>query len=108
MRREKGSGSIYKRDGSPVWWIKYHRHGRPFRESTHTTDWNKAGKMLKTRLSEINQGTFMGPKLERTKVDELAVMFVRRLPHQQPEEPRGCRDSLESASKAVLRGHEGH
>jgi integrase len=77
MRREKGSGSIYKRDGSPVWWIKYHRHGRPFRESTQTTDWNKAGKMLKTRLSEINQGTFMGPTLERTKVDELAVMFVR-------------------------------
>ena len=77
MRREKGSGSIYKRDGSHVWWIKYHRHGRPFRESTHTTDWNKAGKMLKTRLSEINQGTFMGPQLERTKVDELAVMFVR-------------------------------
>src|ERR1035441_9675248 len=77
MRREKGTGSIYKRDGSPVWWIKYHRHGRPFRESTQTTDYNKAGKMLKTRLSEINQGTFMGPQLERTKVDELAVMFVR-------------------------------
>lgn len=77
MRREKGSGSIYKRDGSPVWWIKYHRHGRAFRESTRTTDWNKAGRMLKTRLSEINQGTFMGPQLERTKVDELAVMFVR-------------------------------
>jgi integrase len=77
MRREKGSGSIYKRDGSPVWWIKYHRHGRPFRESTHTTDWSKAGRMLKTRLSEINQGTFMGPQLERTRVDELAVMFVR-------------------------------
>jgi integrase len=33
--------------------------------------------MLKTRLSEINQGTFMGPQLERTKVDELAAMFVR-------------------------------
>ena len=62
MRREKGSGSIYKRDGSPLWWIKYHRHGRPFRESTRTTDWSKAGKMLKTWLSEINQGTFMGPQ----------------------------------------------
>ena len=54
MRREKGSGSIYKRDGSPVWWIKYHRHGRPFRESARTTDWKKAGRMLKTRLSELS------------------------------------------------------
>ena len=77
MRREKGTGSIYKRDGSPVWWIKYHRHGRAFRESTQTTDWNKAGKMLKTRLSEINQGNFMGPQLERTRIDELADMFLR-------------------------------
>ena len=77
MRRRKGTGSIYRRKGSPVWWIKYHRHGRPFRESTHTTDSRKAENMLKTRLAEINQGTFMGPQLERTKVDELAVMFVR-------------------------------
>jgi integrase len=77
MRRRKGTGSIYQRKGSPVWWIKYHRHGRPFRESTHTTDSRKAENMLKTRLAEINQGTFMGPQLERTKVDELAVMFVR-------------------------------
>jgi integrase len=77
MKRRKGTGSIYQRNGSPVWWIKYHRHGRPFRESTHTTDSRKAENMLKTRLAEINQGTFMGPQLERTKVDELAVMFVR-------------------------------
>jgi len=33
--------------------------------------------MLKARLAEIHQGTFMGPQLERTKVDELALMFVR-------------------------------
>ena len=77
MRRKKGTGSIYRREGSPVWWIKYHRHGRPFRESTQSTDSRKAEKMLNTRLAEINQGTFMGPQLERTKVDELAVMFVR-------------------------------
>ncbi len=60
-----------------MWWIKYHRHGHPFRESTRTTDCRKAERMLSTRLAEINQGTFMGPQLERTKVDELAVMFVR-------------------------------
>jgi hypothetical protein len=77
MRRRKGTGSVYRRSGSPVWWIKYHRHGRAFRESTRTTDCRKAERMLSTRLAEINQGTFMGPQLERTKVDELAVMFVR-------------------------------
>ncbi len=77
MKRKKGTGSVYKRKGSPVWWIKYHRHGRPFRESTHTTDSRMAERMLRTRLAEINQGTFVGPLLERTKVDDLATMFVR-------------------------------
>ena len=28
MKRRKGTGSVYKRKGSPVWWIKYHPHGR--------------------------------------------------------------------------------
>ena len=60
-----------------MWWIKYHRHGRPFRESTGTTDYRKAAQKLNGRLAELNQGTFMGPQLERTKVDELAEMFVR-------------------------------
>jgi integrase len=77
MKRRKGTGSVYKRKESPVWWIKYHRHGRPFRESTQTTDFRKAERMLRTRLAEINQGTFVGPLLERTKIDDLATMFVR-------------------------------
>ena len=77
MKRKRGSGSIYKRDGWDVWWIKYHRHGRPFRESTQTKDYRKAERMLNTRLAEINQGTFMGPQLEKTKIDELAEMFLR-------------------------------
>ena len=53
MSRKRGSGSIYKRDGWDVWWIKYHRHGRPFRESTHTSDYRKAERLLNTRLAEI-------------------------------------------------------
>jgi hypothetical protein len=68
MKRKKGTGSVYKRKGSPVWWIKYHRHGRPFRESTNTTDWRRAERMLRTRLAEINQGTFVGPLLEEQKL----------------------------------------
>ena len=77
MKRKNGTGSVYQRDGSPVWWIKYHRHGRAFRESTRTMDQKKAENMLKTRLAEINQNTFVGPTVERTKIDELAVSFLR-------------------------------
>ena len=75
--KPEGKGSLYKREGSPHWWIKYYRHGRAFRESTKTADDNKAGKILNKRLAEIAEGNFMGPQLERTKVDELAEMFLR-------------------------------
>jgi integrase len=48
-----------------------------FRESTHTANEKKAEKALATRLAEINQQTFIGPHLERTKIDELADGFLR-------------------------------
>jgi len=75
-KRERGTGSIYRQKGSAVWWIKYHRNGKPFRESSHSTDEKKAGDLLKKRLAEIMTNTFIGPKVERIKVDELADDFL--------------------------------
>jgi hypothetical protein len=76
-KRKNGTGSLYRRNGSPVWWIKYYRRGRPFRESTGMTDEGKAERKLKTRLAEIQLGTFSGLHVERVKVDELAADFLR-------------------------------
>lgn len=77
MRRPKGTGCLYQRPDSPVWWIKYSRYGKAYRESTHTADKNKAGKILKNRLAEITTGTFVGPQAERVRVEELASDFLR-------------------------------
>jgi hypothetical protein len=76
-RRPKGTGSIYQRPDSAVFWLKYSRHGKPYRESSQTTDRRKAERMLKVRLSEITAGTFIGPQAERIKVAELAEDFLR-------------------------------
>ena len=76
-RRPKGTGSIYQRPDSAVYWLKYSRHGKPYRESSHTTDKRKAERMLKVRLSEITTGTFIGPQAEKIKVSELAEDFLR-------------------------------
>ncbi len=48
-----------------------------FERAHDTKDYRKAERMLNTRLAEIDQGTFMGPQLEKTKIDELAEMFLR-------------------------------
>ena len=76
-RRPKGTGSIYQRPDSAVFWLKYSKNGKPYRESSQTTDRRKAERMLKVRLSEITSGTFVGPQAERIKVDELAEDFIR-------------------------------
>jgi len=77
MQRQRGSGSIYLQKGSSVFWVKYYRNGKPFRESTHTTEEKAAAQFLKKRLAEITTGSFYGPRAERIKVQELAEDFLR-------------------------------
>lgn len=77
MRRKKGDGCLYRRPDSPVIWMKYSKNGKVFRESTKTDNEEKASKMLRKRLAEIITGTFVGPKAERIRVEELAEDFLR-------------------------------
>src|ERR1035437_9229507 len=77
MARTRGSGSIFKQRTSRVCWIKYYRHGVPYRESAHTTDRAKAKKFLSKRLAEIATGTFNGLEVERITIAELADGFLR-------------------------------
>ncbi len=77
MPRTRGSGSIYKQKGSAAYWVKYYRNGKPFRESTKTTDKAQAKQFLQQRLAEIATGNFYGPIVERITVAELADDFLR-------------------------------
>jgi hypothetical protein len=78
-RRPKGTGSIYQRSDSPVWWIRYSRNGKPYRESSKSTKRTDAATLLKVRMSEIVTGTFAGPKTERVLVNELHDDYIRDL-----------------------------
>jgi integrase len=75
MSRPKGTGCVFRR--GTVWWLKYSRCGRSYRESTHSSDKRKAEKMLKVRLAEITSGTFVGPQAERVRIQELAEDLLR-------------------------------
>jgi integrase len=63
--------------GSNVLWIKYYRNGKPIRESAHTTKVKEAEKQLRARLAAISTGTYVGPKLEKIPISELADDLVR-------------------------------
>src|ERR1700694_1319946 len=67
-KRARGSGSIY-RNGSSIWWVKFSDPGRATRESSHSTDYTVAEKLLKRRLAEVLTDTFV-PR-QNIKVDAL-------------------------------------
>ncbi len=80
-------GSIYRRtvvdeeSGKRVeigpFWIKYSRNGRPFRESTHSEKITDAKRLLALREGQVVEGRFLGLRVERVRVQELAQDYLR-------------------------------
>jgi integrase len=68
-------GMIYKR--GKVWWLKYYRNGKSFRESSKTTKKMVAKKLLERREGEISQGKIPGVLFDKVIFDELAEAFLR-------------------------------
>lgn len=69
----RGEGRIYKQKGSSFFWCAYYLRGKQYRESTGTTDEDKAAKYLKRRLKEVGADQiglkqFIGPQAERIKI----------------------------------------
>jgi integrase len=54
-----------------VYWIKYSRNGRPFRESSNSEKESDAVRLLNLRRGDIARGVPVSPKLGRVTVDEL-------------------------------------
>jgi integrase len=68
-------GMIYKRGN--VWWIKYYRNGKQFRESSKSTKKMVAKKLLDRREGEIAQGKLPAILFDKVIFDELAEDFLR-------------------------------
>jgi integrase len=68
-------GMIYKR--GKVWWIKYHRNGKSFRESSKSTKKMVAERLLKRREGDIAQGKIPGIQFEKVSFDDLAKEYIK-------------------------------
>jgi integrase len=68
-------GIIYKR--GHVFWIKYYRNGKPYRESAKSAKEGDAKRLLKNREGEISQGKLPGIYFDRVRFEELAEDFLR-------------------------------
>jgi integrase len=67
-------GSLYKR--GEVFWIKYYRHGKPYRESSKTDKITEAQRLLKRREGEIAEGKLPGVYFDKVTFDALAKDLV--------------------------------
>jgi site-specific recombinase XerD len=68
-------GSIYKRGN--IYWIKYYRNGKPYRESTKSKKEADAKRLLKKREGEISDDKLPGIYFDRIRFDELAEDLIR-------------------------------
>jgi len=67
-------GTIYQRGN--IFWIKYYRHGKAYRESTRSGKESDAKKLMKLREGQIEEGRFAGLKPERIRFEELTEDFI--------------------------------
>lgn len=67
-------GSIYKRGA--VYWLKYYRNGKPYRESAKTEKETEAKRLLKKREGEISEGKIPGIHFDKVKFNDLANDFL--------------------------------
>lgn len=58
MAKRYGTGTVYPR--GKVWWIKYYRDGKPFYESSGSSERKDAVTLLQKRLGEIAANTHPG------------------------------------------------
>jgi len=67
-------GMIYQRGN--VFWIKYYRAGKAYRESSHSEKESDAKRLLKKREGEIVENRFPGLRVEKIRYEELAQDLV--------------------------------
>lgn len=67
-------GMIYKR--GKTYWIKYYRDGAPVRESAHTSRYDDAKTLLKSREGAVANGEPISPRVERVKFRELTDAVI--------------------------------
>jgi integrase len=57
-RRERHTGSFWQI--GRIWWIQFYSHGQRIRESSHSDNQAVAKRLLRDRLSQVNQRVYRG------------------------------------------------
>jgi integrase len=90
-------GMLFKRGN--IWWIKYYKNGKSFRESSGTALKKVAKKFLDRREGEIAQGKIPGVLFDKVTFDELAELFLRDYRINQKKSLNRAKNSVNHLKK---------
>lgn len=101
----RGLGNIYKR--GPVYWIRYHHHGRRCRESTRSPERADAVRLLKQRLAQmlvedLGRPPHCGQRTRRAEVEHRT--YSRSTPRRQTREHRASQPTLHDSASLNVDG----
>ena len=83
----RGLGSLYRRDSSPFWWMKfYDANGKRRRESTGTTDKRLAEEILKRRILEFDTLRYGLRKATNMPYETFSEEFLKHYKARYPYE----------------------
>ena len=91
-------GSIYKR--GRIYWIKYYRNGKPYRESSKSKKEGDAKRLLKRREGEISAGKLPGIYFDRVRFDELTQEFLAEYRINQKKSLKRAERSVNQLKRA--------
>lgn len=91
-------GSIYKRGN--VYWIKYYKNGKLYRESSKSPKKMVAKRLLGRREGDIAQGKTPGIYFEKVFFDDLSEIFLRDYRINQKKSLQRAVNSVDHLSKA--------
>jgi integrase len=70
-RRQRGSGSIFRKLPCKLWVIQFYKNGKRIREATGSADYDAAKKLLRQRLHEIDKHEYMRQQGKPARVRDL-------------------------------------
>jgi integrase len=70
-RRQRGTGSIFRKPPNKNWFIQFYKHGKRVREGTGSPDFDNAKKLLRQRLHEIDKNEYVKRTGRPARVSDL-------------------------------------
>jgi integrase len=75
-RRQRHTGSIFKKPPCKKFVIQFYKNGKRIREATGTTDYGTAKKLLRQRLHEIDKNEYLARHGKPARVEDLYAALL--------------------------------